>query len=137
MLNGKCSNNLGVILKATSHTHSPIQVTNLERTVIDCLVRPKYAGGVEELINVFERAKERLSINRMMGILKKLDYIYPYEKAILFYLIHTGYSEGQIKLVKEKINKNVEDFNFYLDYQIPNKMLDEEIGVYYPKRFLP
>lgn len=137
MLNGKFSNNLGVILKKTPHTYSPVQVTNFERTVIDCLVRPKYAGGVEELINVFERAKEQLSINRMMGILKKLDYIYPYEKSIIFYLIRTGYSEGQIKIVKEKINKNIEDFDFYLDYQMPNKVLDEEIGVYYPKRFLP
>lgn len=135
LLNGKHTGQLGVIELKTPHTHRPVRVTNLERTLIDCVVRPKYAGGVEEILNGFERAKDDLSVNRLLGILKKLDYVYLYEKSIYFYLSRTGYSSSQLKMVSESINKSDEaSLFFYLDYQIPGKVLDENIGIYYPKK---
>jgi len=134
LLNGKNTGNLGVIKKKTPHTHNPVQVTNLERTLIDCVVRPKYAGGVEEILNAFDRAKEDLSVNRLLGILRKLNYVYLYEKSIYFYLSKTKYTASQLKMVLDAINKSeVANLNFYLDYQIVGKILDETIGIYYPK----
>lgn len=137
MLNGKNTKNLGVIQLKNPHTYNPIPITNLERTIIDSVVRPKYAGGIEELANAFARAKERLSVNRLLGILKKLDFVYPYEKSILFYLMYCYYSESQINQVLRKIEKNENaKFNFYLDYQIPFPTLHEKSGVYVPQRVI-
>lgn len=135
MLNGKNTGNLGVINKKTPHIHKSIRVTNLERTLIDCVVRPKYAGGIEEVLNAFERAKNDLSVNRLLGMLRKIDYIYLYEKSIYFYLSRTQYSSSQLKMVEDAINQSdVSKLNFYLDYQMPGKVLDEKIGIYYPKK---
>jgi len=136
LLNGKNTGNLGVIKKKTPQTHSAVLITNLERTLIDCVVRPKYAGGVEEIMNAFERAKDTVSINRLLGLLKKLDYVYLYEKSVYFYLKKNHYSPSQLNMVSKAINKSdVANLNFYLDYQIPGKLLDEEIGLYYPRQF--
>ncbi|MEK4750932.1 hypothetical protein NST77_25890 [Niallia sp. FSL W8-0177] len=134
LLNGKNTGNLGIIKKKTPHTHNSVRLTNLERTLIDCVVRPKYSGGVEEILNAFERAKDDLSVNRLLGMLRKLNYVYLYEKSIYFYLSRTDYSLSQIGMVFDAINKSdVANLNFYLDYQIPKKILDEDIGIYYPK----
>lgn len=134
LLNGKNTGNLGVIKKKTPHTHTSIRLTNLERTLIDCVVRPKYAGGVEEILNGFDRARDDLSINRLLGILKKLNYVYLYEKSIYFYLERTGYALSQLEMVANAINSSdVANLNFYLDYQMPGKILDTTVGIYYPK----
>lgn len=134
LLNGKSTSNLGVIKKKTPHTHTSIRVTNLERTLIDCVVRPKYAGGVEEILNAFDRARDDLSVNRILGMLRKINYVYLYEKSIYFYLTRTEYSPSQLKMVSDAIDQSeVADLNFYLDYQMPGKILDENIGIYYPK----
>lgn len=134
LLNGKNTGNLGIIKKKTPHTYNSVKVTNLERTLIDCVVRPKYAGGVEEILNAFERAKEDLSVNRLLGMLRKLNYVYLYEKSICFYLTRTDYSLTQINRVLDAINKSdVAKLHFYLDYQMPGKILDENIGIFYPK----
>ena len=71
MLNGKQTGNLGVISKKTPQLSRKVRVTNLERTLIDCVVRPSYSGGPEEIMSAFERAAEDISVNRLIGNLKK------------------------------------------------------------------
>jgi predicted transcriptional regulator of viral defense system len=101
----------------------------VERTLIDITVRPVYSGGVFEVLKAFERAKEEVSINKLLGFLNQLNYIYPYHQAIGFYLTKAGYKESQIKMVKELgIN-----YDFYLDYQIKDPDFSEEWRIYYPK----
>jgi len=81
MISGKNTNRLGVehILGPSSE---PLQVTNIERTLIDIVVRPAYAGGISHVLKAYRAAKDRMSVDQLVAILKKLDYVYPYHQPI-------------------------------------------------------
>jgi len=106
-----------------------LEVTKLERTLIDITVRPVYAGGVVQVLEAFKTAKDKISVNTLVATLKKLDYIYPYQQAIGFYMERTGYSERQwSRLLKLKSS-----FDFYLAHGLPaKKNYDKKWGLYCP-----
>lgn len=128
LLNGKNVDRLGVIDHELSEgIHIPI--TDIERTLIDITVRPNYAGGVQEVLGAYIAAKDRVSINRLVSLLKKIKYIYPYHQAIGFYLEKAGYKESVLKLL-EKLGI---EHNFYLTYQIKEKDFSDRWKLYFPK----
>lgn len=128
LLNGAYTNHLGIVTEdVTDDDGRPVQarLTNLERTLIDITVRPVYAGGVFEVAKAFELARDRLSVNRLIPMLRKLDFIFPYHQAIGFYLERAGYKSSQIDLVRRlpmeydfflapEINKTRYDSNWRL-----------------------
>jgi len=131
ILNGKYTNRLGVI-ETTTQENENIILTDIERTLIDIVVRPSYSGGIHEVLNAYRNAVGKVSINRLSAILQKLNYIYPYHQAIGFYLQRAGvYRESQIKLLKK--------FDFEYDFYITHKMKETEYSkewrLYYPKGF--
>jgi hypothetical protein len=65
ILNGKYTNRLGVE-EARTPTGDIVDVTCLERTLIDVTVRPNYAGGVGEVIKAFTASRGRLSIKKLV-----------------------------------------------------------------------
>lgn len=129
LLNGKNTGRAGV----TKHEllEFPVAITNTERTLIDAVVRPDYAGGVQEVLNAFIAAKERLSVNKMVATLKKMDYTYPYHQAIGFYLERAGYSDNVLNLLEELEIKH----NFYLTYGLKDKEFIDRWKLFVPKRF--
>ncbi len=129
LLNGKHTGNLGVIDHNLDRI--AIKITGLERTLIDAVVRPDYSGGIEEVLKAFIAAKGEVSVNKMLATLKKMDYIYPYHQAIGFYLEKAGYNENVLKLVEELGIK----YNFYLTYQMSDKILNDRWKLYVPRRF--
>jgi len=134
MLNGKQTGNLGVVSKKTPQLSRKVRVTNLERTLIDCVVRPSYSGGPEEIMSAFERAAEDISVNRLIGYLKKLDYKYPYQNPIAFYMMENSYKSNSMKLIQDQIDR---EFIMYVGYQILNKKHHSQTNVYYPNNLLP
>lgn len=68
--------------------NSMVRVTDLERTVVDCIDRIKYAGGIEELLN-------NLSAITYIDETKLLDYLEAYQKASLYQ--KTGYLLSMFK----------------------------------------
>jgi hypothetical protein len=58
-LNGKNTGRAGVV-EIQGTEHGSLQVTTLERTLIDVIVRPQYAGGIRNVIKCFEKAKDRI-----------------------------------------------------------------------------
>jgi predicted transcriptional regulator of viral defense system len=131
LLNGKFTNRLGVVTIEGKNKRQ-LFVTDVERTLIDITVRPSYAGGVFEVLKAFHKAKDKVSINKLTALLKKLDYIYPYHQAIGYYLEKTGdYSQNQIKLL-ERFEIN---YNFYLTHQMKEKDYSPKWKLYYPKGF--
>jgi predicted transcriptional regulator of viral defense system len=129
LLNGKHQNRLGVEKLSAFNLSNPSDVTNIERTLIDIVVRPVYSGGVEEVLHAFKEAKGTFSVNRLLSYLKKMDFIYPYHQLIGFYLEKAGYEEKVLNL----LNKLEIKHNFYLTYQIPEKDYSERWHVFYPK----
>lgn len=131
LLNGKYTNRLGVIEMITPENET-ITLTDIERTLIDIVVRPSYSGGIHEVLNAYRKAVEKVSINKLSAMLWKLNYIYPYHQAIGFYLQRAGiYRESQIQLLK-KFNF---EYDFYLSHQMKEAEYSKEWRLYYPKGF--
>lgn len=127
LINGKNLDRLGVILYDLDGFTIPI--TSMERTLIDAVVRPNYVGGVDEVLNAFSIAKGQISVNRLLALLKKMNYKYPYHQAVGFYLEKAGYKEETLKLVENMGLK----YNFYLTYGMKQKSFSERWKIHYPK----
>lgn len=104
-------------------------VTGLERTLIDITVRPKYAGGVFQVLQAFEGARNRTSIEALRTLLSTIRYKYPYHQALGFYLSKAGWPRSETDIFRSMgVN-----FDFYLDYSMASPEYDSEWRVFYPK----
>jgi len=130
LLSGKNTGRLevGPIVTETGET---IDVTRLERTLIDITVRPAYAGGIYQVLEAYKAAKARISVNTLIATLKKLDYVYPYHQAIGFYMERAGYEESRT----ERLLKLGTSLDFYLAHGIRDREHDSKWRLFYPKGF--
>jgi predicted transcriptional regulator of viral defense system len=130
VLNGMYTGKLGVIsLKGPQGEN--ISVTDLERTLIDIVVRPGYAGGVFEVLKAYKLAKDHISVNRLAAMLKKLDYAYPYHQCIGFYLERAKYKKASIELMQKFEIK----YNFYLTHYMKDMDYSKKWRLFFPKDF--
>jgi predicted transcriptional regulator of viral defense system len=126
-LNGKNTGNLGT---TTFQTESgPVLVTGVDRTLIDIAVRPAYAGGPSQVLTAYRAAIKRVSVRALYSTLKRLNYRYPYQQVVGFYLQQAGLS---LNLLKPFL-AGVTDLKFYLDYNLEEKSLDPTWNLYVPK----
>lgn len=127
LLEGQNTNKVGTI-----KTKDGLLITSIERALIDAVVRPLYNGGISEVFEAFVRAADRVSVNKLTAILKKIDYIYPYHQAIGFYLEKSGvYRDSQIDLLR----RFDFEYDFYLTYNMKKVEYSKEWKLYYPKSF--
>jgi len=131
IVNGKHSGRLGVSRIAAS-TGEFVDVTDLERTLIDITVRPAYSGGAATVLESYRAARERVSIPKLIDVLKTLDFTYPYHQAIGFYLERAGYSHSDQRLL---VNLGI-NFTFYLEHGLNSPILDNKWKVFYPNKLL-
>jgi len=125
ILNGKQTNQLEV------GTIDGMPTTKLERTLIDIVVRPDYAGGVYQILEAYKGAKGKASTNVLVATLKKLQYLYPYHQAIGFYMERAGWEEKQYsRLLKLGL-----EFDFYLTYGMKKKEYDAKWRLFYLEGF--
>lgn len=108
-----------------------VQVTNIERTLIDAAVRPAYSGGVYEVAKAFELAKESVSVNALGAMLKRLEFGYPYHQAIGFYLERAGYRASSLELLR----RFPMTFDFYLTHEMAETRYDKAWRLHVPKGF--
>lgn len=113
-----------------NHT-ATIKVTSIERTLIDAAIRPNYSGGVFEVAEAYNLAKNRLSVTKLAQLLKRIKYIYPYHQVIGFYLEKAGYSQNLIEIFKRIPKK----YDFYLVHNMPNTEYVKEWKLFIPKGF--
>ena len=128
LLNGQNTNMCGVI--EAYFNQNKVLVTNLERTLIDVVVRPSYTNGILEILNCYKLAKERISIENLIRTLKKLAFVYPYHQAIGFLLEKSRvYDQNEISKLKNLGLK----YDFYLEREMSEKKYSKEWKLYYPK----
>jgi predicted transcriptional regulator of viral defense system len=129
-ISGKNTGNLGVEdLEVSKGDILP--VTNIERTLVDISVRPVYSGGLFEVLNAFKEAKGKFSANKLLAMLKKINYIYPYHQVIGFYMDKAGYDDAILNLVHKMEMK----YDFYLDYGMKETDYSKEWRLFFPKNF--
>lgn len=108
-----------------------IRYTDLERTMIDVVTRPFYAGGVAEVAKAFENAKGRLAVNKMSAMLKKMGFGYPYHQAIGYYLERSGYKASLVDIFRHQ--PMVRDF--YLTHGLDKTTYCREWRLHVPEGF--
>ena len=107
-----------------------VNTTDLERTLIDIVVRPAYAGGLKRVFSVYQRAVPRTDVEHMIELIHKLGYAYPYHQSIGFLLQHAGLREREC----ERFRDFGLHFDFFLDYGLQRPAYDRNWRLYYPPR---
>jgi predicted transcriptional regulator of viral defense system len=128
VLSGKHTGRLEVGMVAGPNGEE-LDVTKLERTLVDIVVRPAYSGGVFHVLEAYEAARERMSVNVLVATLKRLDYIYPYHQAIGFLMERAGYEKRRCDLLR----KLGLEYDFYLQHRMTDPQYDPEWRLFFPQ----
>jgi predicted transcriptional regulator of viral defense system len=128
IVSGKNTNALGVE-ELTGPMEERLRVTNLERTLVDIVVRPTYGGGIFQVAEAYRAAKDRISTNRLLATLKKLDYVYPYHQAIGFLMERADYGDKRTSLLRQLGLEH----DFYLTHGMDQPEYSSRWRLFYPK----
>ena len=111
------------------------KVSDLERTLLDCAVFPHRAGGIRNVMEIFAKAKRRLSIERLLSYYRQLDFTYPYWQRIGLILEKTA-GKNATRDWRDAFGEP--GFTFYLDRLYKsNWKIDPRWKVAYPPGLFP
>jgi len=94
--------------KTWINDHDKVYCSDLEKTIIDCLSKPKYAGGIEGIVKAMDKARNKIKANTLVeyaikfdaqSVMKRLGYVldlmelFPTEQNILLELISDSYTK--------------------------------------------
>ena len=127
LLSGKQTGRLGTV-RLSSRQGESVEVTGLERTLVDIVVRPVYAGGVFQVLTAFKRAKTRVRLNTLIDTLDSLEYVYPYHQAVGFYMEKANYPPTWLT----EFQRMGLDYNFYLAHGMEQTAFDSRWRIFYP-----
>lgn len=119
---------LGVV-KIDELDGSSYRVTDIERTLIDAVVRPEYCGGIHEVLKAYKLVKGVCSVNRIYSYLKRMAFKYPYNQAVGFCLERSGYTSPLINNIRN-LGLNVD---FYLTHNEKNLLYSDRWRLFYPR----
>ena len=126
-LNGKNTGDAGVI-DIVGPSGEPLRTTSLARTLIDCVVRPQYAGGIQRVAAMLPQAVGRISTAEIAQLLSQTRYAYPYHQSLGFLLERAGVPASEL----EPLRSIPMRFKFYLDYGMKTPEYDQSWQIYYP-----
>jgi len=127
LISGKDTGKAGVV-SSKGPQGEAVNATDLERTLIDIVVRPAYAGGLERVAAVYTETTSRIDVDYMIELLKKLNYAYPYHQSIGFLLERAGRPERDCRKFKDFGLK----FDFYLDYGLKRPAYNRNWRLFHP-----
>lgn len=117
MLNGMNTGGLGVIVDSVAYEANPptpVRVTDIERTLIDIVVRPAYSGGPADVLQAYALAKDRTSVAKIVKMLRAMSYVYPYHQSIGYCLERAGHPSRSLA----PLRKLPMEFDFYLAHKM-------------------
>jgi len=123
-------------VETVKHLHSPCpvgsRITCLERTLINAVISPHYNGGLSSISTYFKAASQKLDINKLIVIYKKLDFIYPYAQSLGFFMDYCGMSRKAEKWRKAYPPQQ----KFYIDHGAKSTWTyNERWMLFHPKGF--
>jgi len=127
LLSGKHTDRAGVT-RIKNLAGETVDVTDKERTLIDVVVRPAYAGGIERVTDAYAKAADGIDVDHMIDLLQRLDHAYPYHQAIGFLLERAGRPSADC----QKFEALGKEFDFYLDYGMKRPAFNKKWRLYYP-----
>jgi hypothetical protein len=128
LLSGKHSGRLGVT-KTLGPQGEQLDLTDVERTLVDIAVRPTYAGGTTVVARAYRTALPKISISRIAKLLEALNYLYPYHQVVGFYLQNAGQPLSALQPLREPgLN-----FDFYLEHGMRQTAFDTIWRVHFPQ----
>lgn len=131
ILNGKHTGDLG-ITKSKGPRGEEVRVTDIERTLIDSMVRPAYSGGVFEVLKAYGLANKRVSVRKLIKMLQDMSFVYPYHQAMGFYMERAGvYKEASLKPLRTMEMK----YDFYLTHGMKSTDYSKDWHLFFPKGF--
>jgi hypothetical protein len=128
LLNSMGNDHLGII-EMDGPEETRIRVTDVERTLIDIVVRPIYCGGIANVLAAYRKAAGRVSIRKLAEHLQALDFTYPYHQSIGFCLERANYKDSEIAILLDLPTKH----DFYLDYQMKEPDYSKNWRLYFPR----
>lgn len=93
-----------------------VYCSDLEKTIIDCLYKPNYAGGVTEIAKAIYKSREKINTERMISYLNKFDAQVVY-KRLGFLLQHLEILGQLTKVIQSKLSNSYT----LLDPSLPKK----------------
>lgn len=130
VLSGKHTGDFGVVELETTGAGA-VRATDLERTLVDIVVRPAYASGLYQVRKAFASAADRVSVERVVETLTALQHVYPYHQAIGFLLERSGVSAARLAPLQRLERR----WDFYLTHGMKNPVLDPAWKIYHPRGF--
>jgi len=94
--------------KTWINDYDKVYCSDLEKTIIDCFSKPKYAGGIEGIVKAIDKARHKIKTNVLIeyaikfdaqSVMKRLGYVldamdlFPTEQNILQELISDAYTK--------------------------------------------
>jgi hypothetical protein len=79
-------------------------------------------------LEAYRRAREELTVPRLIDTLRKLDHVYPYHQAVGFYMERAGFPAKQLAPLKT-LGTN---WDFYLAHSIRNPAFNGEWRIHHP-----
>jgi predicted transcriptional regulator of viral defense system len=91
-----------------------IRVSDLERTILDCLFKPKYSGGILEIAKGIWIQRDKIDYEKLLDYTQKLNVnVVAKRLGFLFEVFQIGYN------LREKLRKFVNNKYYLLDPTIP------------------
>jgi len=109
------------------------QITDVERTLIDCAVAPHYSGGLPTVIQAFLKAS--LNIEQLSRHYKMQNFLYPYWQSIGF-LIEICKGKEIARNWMNNFEKPKIDFYIDRNYRA-DWSFHKEWKIYFPKNLVP
>lgn len=131
VISGKNTDQLEVV-QIEGPSGERLAATSLERTLIDIVVRPSYAGGIFKVLEAYKTARGRVSVERLVSTLQELGYVYPYHQAIGYLMERAGYDQRDYHRLRDKDSGFAIEHDFYLTHGMIRPNYDQSWQLFFP-----
>lgn len=96
--------------------YNKVYCSDIEKTIIDCLFKPKYGSGISEIVKAIYKIKDKLDQDKMLIYLEKFN-----SQSVLKRLGYILFKLDILMVLRKYIESNVSKVYTPLDPSMPNE----------------